>query len=109
MPDREPTTQTVKASEARAQWSRLINKVARRQSRFIVEKSGIPVAAIVSADDLARLNHLEQERRRDFAIIDESRTAFRDVPDEELEREVSKALAEVRAEHRQRRSPADSR
>ena len=45
MPEREPMTQTLKASEARAQWSQLLNKVFRRQARVIVEKSGIPVAA----------------------------------------------------------------
>lgn len=61
-----------------------------------------------TTDDPERLNRLEQDRRRDFAIIDESRAAFRDVPDEALEREVSKALAEVRAEHRQRGNAADA-
>ena len=102
MREREVMTQTVKASEARAQWSRIINKVARRQARVIVEKSGIPVAAIVSAQDLERLNQLEQQRAERFKVVDETRAAFKDVPDEEIEREVAKAIAQVRAENRQR-------
>ena len=102
MSEREIRTQTVKASEARAQWSQLINKVARRQARVIVEKSGIPVAAIVSADDLEQLDRLEQQRREHFRALDESQAAFADVPPEEIEREVARAIAEVRAENRRR-------
>ena len=109
MREREVMTQTVKASEARAQWSRIINKVARRQARVIVEKSGIPVAAIISAHDLKRFNALEQERQKDFAIIDETRAAFKDVPEEELEREIARAISDVRAEKRQAATGAQRR
>lgn len=105
MCEREPMTQTMKASEARQQWSQVLNQVFRRQTRVVVEKSGIPVAAIISASDLERLSRLEQEREEDFAIIDEMRTAFADVPEEELEREVIRALTQVRAQsHRRQRS-----
>src|SRR5215211_9346521 len=102
MPERDVMTQIVKASEARAQWSQIINKVARRQARVIVEKSGVPVAAIVSADDLERLDRLEQQRAERFKALDATREAFKDVPDEELEREVARAIEQVRAENRRR-------
>lgn len=95
--DREPPTQTIASSEARAQWSNLINRVARRQTRVIVEKSGIPVAAIVSADDLERLQDLDRRRAERFRILDEIGDAFKDVPDQELVGEISRALTEVRA------------
>ena len=104
MPEREVMTQTVKASEARARWSQIINNVARRQARVIVEKSGVPVAAIISAQDLERFNRWEQDRMKDLAILEASQAAFKDVPPEEIEREVAKAIAEVRAENR--RQPA---
>ena len=102
MREHEPMTHTMKATEARAQWSKLLNDVFRRKARVIVEKSGIPVAAIISAQDLERWQRLEAERARRFAVIEEARAAFADVPDEEVEREVEKALAEVRAENRRR-------
>jgi len=35
-----------------------------------------------------------------FAVIDETREAFKDVPPDEIEREAAKAVAEVRAERR---------
>lgn len=102
----EATTVTMKASEARAQWSSLLNAVARRRTRVLVEKSGVPVAAIVSADDLERLARLDEERARDFAVIHEMRAAFADVSAEEIEREVAKAIAEVRAKKRAERARA---
>ena len=39
------------------------NRVCRHETRVIVEKSGIPVAAIVSAEDLERLRWLDEEDR----------------------------------------------
>jgi len=104
MREREPITQTINATDARAQWSKLLNSVFRRKIRVIVEKSGVPVAAIVSAQDLARWQRLEEDRARRFAAIDESRAAFLDVPDDELERELANALVEVREENRHQTS-----
>jgi prevent-host-death family protein len=96
---------TIKASVARQQFSQLLNDVFRTENRVVVEKSGIPVAAIIPAKDLQRLTRLEAERNRDFAILDEIREAFKDVPAEEIEREVAKALSEVRKEQRKKHSP----
>ncbi len=100
---REPEimTQIMKASDVRQHWSKLLNQVFRKEARVLVEKSGIPVAAIVSAEDFKRLARLEEELRRDFTILDEMREAFKDVPPEEIEREVSRAISQVREEQRQ--------
>jgi prevent-host-death family protein len=106
MHEREPMTKTMKASEARQQFSQLLNEVFRGEARVIVEKSGIPVAAIVSAEDFKQISRIEDERRRDFAILDIMREAFKDVPAEEIEREVSRALREIREENRKQRSAA---
>ncbi len=103
MRERSPMTQTIKASDVRQQWSELINKVFRKETQVIVEKSGIPVAAIVSADDLARLNRYDQERQERFKILDEIGEVFKDVPPAELEQEVAKALAAVREENRKKK------
>jgi prevent-host-death family protein len=106
MREQEPMTKTIKASVARQQFSQLLNEVFRRETRVLVEKSGIPVAAIISAEDFKRLARMEAERSRDFAILDEMRAAFKDVPPEEIEREISRALSQVRKENRKQRSPA---
>jgi prevent-host-death family protein len=96
----QPPTQTMKISEVKQQFNRLVNQVYRRETRVMVEKSGIPVAGIVSAEDLRRLDRLDRERVERFKVLEEFGEAFKDVPAEELEREVARALAEVRAKRR---------
>jgi prevent-host-death family protein len=99
----QPMTQMMKASDARQHWSEVINAVARRRTRVLVEKSGVPVAAIISAQDLEELTRLEEQRRRDIETLARTAAAFEDVPVAELEAQVDAALAEVRAEERQAR------
>ncbi len=106
MVERQPVTQTMKASQAREQFSQILNQVFRRETRVLVEKNGIPVAAIISTDDLERLTQMERQREEDFKALDATRQAFKDVPDEEIEREVARALGEVRARNRHRKQVA---
>lgn len=106
MREQEPVTRIMKASEARQKFSEVLNQVFREETRVIVEKSGIPVAAIISVDDLKQLARLEQQRQRDFSVLDEIGEAFKDLPPEEIEREVANAVASVRRENRRRKPRA---
>lgn len=92
-------TQVMKASDVRQQWSQLLNKVFRNQTRVVVEKSGIPVAAVISAEDLQRFVKMEEQRAERFKALDKMREAFKDIPAEKIEQEVEKALNEVRTEN----------
>jgi prevent-host-death family protein len=94
MREQRPQTQTI--SDVKNRLSSLVNEVYQHETRVLVEKSGIPVAAIVSAEDLMRLSQLEQDREALFAAIDRMREAFKDVPPEEIEREADRAVAELR-------------
>jgi hypothetical protein len=80
--------------------------VYRGQGRVVIERSGIPVAAIVSPQDLAALNRLDEQRAELAGVLAEMREAFRDVPQEEIEEETNKAVAEVRAQMRAEREQA---
>ena len=71
MREQQPITQTLNVSDARKHFSTLVNQVARKEARVLVEKSGAPVAAIVSAEDLRRLQQFDEQRDRDFAILAE--------------------------------------
>ena len=106
MREQTPMTQTMKISDVKNTLSSLVNQVYRKQTRVLVEKSGIPVAAIISADDLARFAQLEREREERFAVIDRMREAFKDVPAEEIEREAERSVAAAR--HRRRKQMAAS-
>ena len=97
-----PTTETIKASEARQNWSELLNRVFKGETRLIVEKSGIPVAAVISAADFEWFRRIEARYQQRSKLLEETRAAFADVSDEEFETELARALAEVRAEQRAR-------
>ncbi|MBI4310880.1 MAG: type II toxin-antitoxin system Phd/YefM family antitoxin [Chloroflexi bacterium] len=104
---REPLTRTLKATEARRQWDALLDQVSKEKARVLVEKDGVPVAAIVSPEDLERLVEYERRREEGFKVLHEISAAFKDVPREEIEREVDKAVAQVREEMRRERKAAE--
>src|SRR5687767_14573326 len=94
----EPTTQTIDVADIEDRLPHLVDEVSRNEIRVIVEASGRPLAALISVTDLERWARFDREREARFAVIDRKRAAFADVPPEELEREITKAVAEVRAE-----------
>lgn len=100
---KSPSIETSNVSETRKHLSETLDRVHRREARVVVEKSGIPVGAIVSMDDLEQLRQIDQKRFRLFEAMANIARHFEDIPEDELEREVEKAIAEVKAERRGRR------
>lgn len=86
----------LKASTVRQQWSAVVNEVARDQTRILVEKSGVPVAGVVSPQDLAWLEARDRDLAELRAAMDDMREAFRDVPPEAFHQAVAQALQELR-------------
>jgi prevent-host-death family protein len=104
-----PETETLNVTEARRLFSENLDRVRRREARIVVEKSGIPVGAIVSMDDLARLRQVDRDRVRLLELMDEIATGFEGIPETEIEAEVERAIAEVEANRRARREAAAKR
>jgi prevent-host-death family protein len=104
MRDSEPTVETIKPAEAKQRWDEILDAVARRERRVVVESDGKPVAAIISFRDFELFNWYLERRKEDFAILDEIGKKFADVPADEIEQEVAKALAEVRVPGSPRRT-----
>src|SRR4051812_42465894 len=100
MREQEPMTQTMKISDVKNTLSSLVNKVYRKETRILVEKAGIPVAALVSTEDLKRLAQLDERDRQAREVLEAMRAPFRGVSPEEIQQEADKAIAEVRAERR---------
>ena len=92
----EGTRSRVVAGNIQRRWSEVVNEVSRDKTRIIVEKSGVPVAGVVSPQDMEWL----QERDRRLAelrdVMDDIRNAFRDVPPQEFNREVERAVRDSR-------------
>ncbi len=55
-----------------------------------------------------RLKRIDADRRKRFEILDRIGAAFKDVPPEEIEREVNRACAEVKRENLARRAASSS-
>lgn len=100
MAPNSPATEILSATEARQQFSQLLNRAFRGNVRILVEKGGIPVAAIVSARDLERLQREDYDEEEELRVLQEIGDTFKDVPPDELEREVANAIRFARASRR---------
>jgi prevent-host-death family protein len=95
-----PEIETMNVSEARRQFSDVLNRVYRNRERIVVEKNGIPMAGIVPIADLTYARNREEGRQGLRDILNQTRSAFVEVPEDEIEREIEKAIAEVDAERK---------
>lgn len=95
-----PERRTADVSEAGELVGTLIEKVARGRTRLVVQKDGKDAAAFVSAYDLERLEDLDRRAAEGFKVIQELHARFSHIDPEEIERDISNAIGEVRAEAR---------
>ena len=101
MPDElAPAIETWDAAEARERWDELLERVCGGTTRVVVERDGAPVAVLVSPLAAARLKRVDENRAELFRVIRDIQQAFADVPEDELEREVARAVEEARREIR---------
>lgn len=88
---------TVPALEARTQFGQILKDVQSGQVRVLVEKSGIPMVGIISAQEFQRL---VAERDARFEVVDRIRRRVPAVADREVQRDVHEALRQVRRRRR---------
>lgn len=103
-PDTKPTEDRMKLTDTKQHLSEVVNRVAQGQSRVVIEKSGLPVAAIISADEYRRFVHFDEGWQARTAAMERISDAFADVPPEVIEAEVERAVASVRAKRRAERA-----
>jgi prevent-host-death family protein len=107
MSEQNPQTRTMPITEVKRKLSRIADEAQRGHARVIIEKSGVPTAALVSVEDLERLSQLDHERSERWQLFEALRAPFRGVPAEEIEREAAEDMSEVRAEKRNARNEAN--
>lgn len=91
-----PDIQVIQLSDVKEPLLRLVSKVSRKETRVIVENAGEPVAALVSAEDLRRLNDLDHAWDERTKAIERFSKAFSDVPADEVETDVARIIEEQR-------------
>jgi prevent-host-death family protein len=77
-------TKRISAAQAKAQLSALVGRVAYRGEHYVIERRGKPLAALVSVDDLERLEQgcaTSARPQGALAIVD----ACREVDDQDLD------------------------
>lgn len=98
MDNQEPVTRTVTISDAKRELSSLVEAVRRNGARVIMERDGVPVAALVAADDLARLEELDRKWEEHTRAMERFSEAFAEIPTEEAEAEIARIIADIRRE-----------
>lgn len=94
------TIETLSLTEVEKRLYSIVERVSRQETRILVEDNGVPVAGIVSLQDVQRLERLDRERAESCKAIEAFAAGFADQSAEDIEREVTKAIAEVRAANR---------
>jgi len=90
-------TKTIAALEARTHLGEIMKEVQGGRVRVLVEKSGIPMVGIISAEEFQRLI---AEREARFEVVDRIRSRIPTVPDTEVQRDVQEALKRARRRRR---------
>lgn len=90
-------TKTIPALEARTHLGEIMKEVQGGRVRVLVEKSGIPMVGIISAEEFQRVI---AEREARFEVVDRIRSRIPAVPDAEVQRNVQEALKRARRRRR---------
>ena len=86
-------TIVVGAREARQRFADLLGRVGYGKDVAIVERSGKPMMALIPIE---LYDQLVAEREARFDILDRIRARLPELSEEEIERDVNQAIAEVR-------------
>lgn len=92
------------AFEARRKFGQLIEQAFYHHNAFVVERSGRPMAVIISVDEYQRLKQYTKDQL--FRSINKVWERNKDVPTEELEEEVEQAMLILHEENKKGVTPA---
>ena len=90
-------TKTVPALEVRTQLGQIMKDVQGGRMRVLVEKSGVPMVGIISAEEFQRV---VTEREARFAVVDRIRRRVPSVSDAEIQQDVRAASRTRRSRRR---------
>lgn len=105
MPENRPDIRTLGVAETRRQFSRILDEVFHGGGRVIVEKHGIPVAAIVPPGEVHRQPSTFDHEDL-YQALSELDNALRSLPRDERRTAVEQALARVQTNGERDESPA---
>ncbi|HEU0115055.1 MAG TPA: hypothetical protein VFQ80_10285 [Thermomicrobiales bacterium] len=93
----ESSVRVLDLEETEGSIGEFAERVARTAQRIVLRRDGVPLAVIAPVEPGDAETDDEAASRRDEALLHEVSALFADVPLDELEREIAKARAAVRA------------
>ncbi len=84
---------TIPAVEARVHLGEIMKRAFKEGEHFIVEKSGIPMIAIIDAREYL---NLIKEREERFKILETIRAKVPDFSEDKIHEDVDKAITAIR-------------
>ena len=87
----------ISAVEARKRLGEILESVYYRGDEVVIERAGKPMAVVIPAE---RYEAMERSRERLFELIENNWERNKDVPFDEVEREVQEAIKEMRGQRR---------
>ena len=86
---------TIPALKARTQLGQIMKRSFKNKERFIVEKSGIPMVAIINAGEYEEFVRMMERRDELFKVFDKNYNPD-NISDAEVERDIQEAIKAVR-------------
>lgn len=86
-------TKKIPALTARTHLGEIMKKTYLSKDRFIVEKSGIPMVAIISVDEFKNLMEARQKR---FKVYNRIKKRTKNIPQKEINKDIVEAIKAVR-------------
>lgn len=83
----------ISAVEARKRLGEILESVFYRGDEVVIERAGKAMAVVIPAE---RYEAMEKSRERLFRLIEKNWEQNKEIPYEEVEREVQQAIEEVR-------------
>lgn len=93
---------SIGAYEARRKFGQLIEEAFYRHDHFVIERSGRAMAVIVPVQEYERWKRLAKDQALD--LIEDVWERNKDVPSQELEKDVEKAVKDLRRERSSRKA-----
>jgi prevent-host-death family protein len=90
-------TKTVSTADMCEKLDEILEQVRERGDRYVIERDGKPVAAVVPFEQFERV---EKARERFSALVEKIHERNKDVDPEVVEREVEAAIRETRKRRR---------
>ncbi len=91
---------TVDLKEATNNLQKLLEEITEEDNQYIIKSNGQNIAVLLSYNDYqdftAYQKRKERSKKRFFEIVDQIRERNKDVPYEQIEKDVAQAVAEVK-------------